>query len=469
VSRARTSGGPALAPAQEVAERALGASRSDGCLVVVKDIYEAEIRYANNTVTTNGLRRDRRVTVLSVTGGASGPAAGVASRSGSVDVGDLVASSEADARSSPPADDAAPLVTGEADADYADPPGTTSLGALGAVLYGLNDVFARARAEQRVIAGFARHRLSTTYLASSTGLRRRHAQPEGKVDLIARSTDGTRSAWAGQGTTDFTDVHLDDLEDRVRRGLKWAERTVELPAGRYETVLPPDAVADLVVLAGEACSGRAAEEGRNVFSAPGGRTRVGETLSGLPFTLQSGPDLEGIECSPFVATVTSGDDQSVFDSGQPIYPTTWIDGGVLRRLRYHRAGAARSGVAPTLPVDNLLLRAPGASASVDDLVNRVERGLLVTCLYYLHEVDPVTLLYTGLTRDGVYLIEGGEVIGAVNNFRFNESPIDVLARSIEAGRSERALSREWGERVPRTVMPALRVAEFNMSTVSPAS
>ena len=100
---------------------------------------------------------------------------------------------------------------------------------------------------------------------------------------------------------------------------------------------------------------------------------------------------------------------------------------------------------------------------------RTGRGLLLTCLWYIREVDPVTLLLTGLTRDGVYLVEDGEVVGAVNNFRFNESPIGVLARSTEAGASERALSREWSEWAPRTAMPALRVAEFNMSSVSPAT
>ena len=108
-------------------------------------------------------------------------------------------------------------------------------------------------------------------------------------------------------------------------------------------------------------------------------------------------------------------------------------------------------------------------SGLDDLVARTERGLLLTCLWYIRHVDPATLLVTGLTRDGVYLVEGGEVVGAVNNFRFNESPVDMLARSTEAGRTERALSREWGEGFSRTAMPALRVPEFNMSSVSPAT
>lgn len=143
-----------LGSAQMLAERALEASRSDGCVVVVKDVYDAEVRYANNTATTNGLRRDRRVTVQSVVGVAGGVAAGVASQSGSVDVVDLLASSEAAARGSPPAGDAAPLVTGSADLDYDDPPATTSLDVLSPVIDQLREVFARARTERRVTAGF---------------------------------------------------------------------------------------------------------------------------------------------------------------------------------------------------------------------------------------------------------------------------------------------------------------------------
>ena len=102
------------------------------------------------------------------------------------------------------------------------------------------------------------------------------------------------------------------------------------------------------------------------------------------------------------------------------------------------------------------------------LVARTERALLLTCLWYIREVDRSTLLLTGLTRDGVYLVEDGEIIGAVNNFRFNESPLDVLNKVVEAGQDAR-LRREWGEWCNRTAMPPLRVADFNMSSVSPAS
>jgi predicted Zn-dependent protease len=115
------------------------------------------------------------------------------------------------------------------------------------------------------------------------------------------------------------------------------------------------------------------------------------------------------------------------------------------------------------------MSAPGSSADLDDLVARTERGLLLTCLWYIREVDAQTLLLTGLTRDGVYLVENGQVVGAVNNFRFNESPIALLGRLIEVGRSVAALPREWADWFTRTAMPPVRVADFNMSSVSAAT
>jgi len=467
---------------QEVIERALAASRTEGCAVIVEELSQVEVRFANNTTTTNGMRRDRRIVVMSfraLGGGAGGPvgavptAVGVASFSGEGDVEDLVRAAEAEAGRAGPAGDAAALVAPGPDEAAAgafdEAPVPTEPAVLAGVLSGLGDVFGRASAAGNLMAGFATHGVETTYLGTSTGLRRRHVQPVGTMELVARSSDGSRSVWAGAGTTWFADVDVDAFAQRLARRLAWAERRVELPAGRYEVVLPPDATADLVVALSEALSGRDAEEGRSVFSAPGGATRVGEALSSLPFDLRGDPAASGLECAPFLVTGASGTDVSVFDNGLPVGPTHWIEEGRLRRLQYHRAAAARSGVEPAPPVGNLVLELPGARRSLDDLVARTERGLLLTCLWYIREVDPVTLLLTGLTRDGVYLVEHGEVVAAVNNFRFNESPVGVLARAIEAGASERALSREWGEWQSRTSMPALRVAEFNMSSVSPAT
>ncbi len=461
-----------LRSAREVVEQVLDASRSDGCIVVVEDMSEAEVRFANNTVTTNGTRRDRRLTVIALRDTDDGSAVGVSSSSHAGDAVALLRRAEGIASKAPPADDASPLIEpsqSDAGREFGEPPVMTSLAGLGDVLADLGDMFGRFASAGAKLAGFAEHSVSTVYLGSSTGLRLRHVEPTGKIEMVARADGGQRSAWFATGAADLGTVRLEDMEQRLANRLTWAERSVELEPGRYEVVIPPDAVADLMVLVGAATSGREAEEGRSVFSAPGGATKVGEALSPHPFTLRSDPFEPGLECTPFLVAGASGQDVSVFDNGLPLERTDWISGGRLDRLQYHRAAARRLGVRPAAHINNLTLELPGATGGIDDLVARTERGLLLTCLWYIREVDPTTLLLTGLTRDGVFLVEHGEIVGAVNNFRFNESPVDVLARTIEAGRTERALSREWNEWLNRTAMPALRVADFNMSSVSPAT
>ncbi|NGO69002.1 metallopeptidase TldD-related protein, partial [Streptomyces boncukensis] len=166
-----------------------------------------------------------------------------------------------------------------------------------------------------------------------------------------------------------------------------------------------------------------------------------------------------------------GSPSSVFDNGLPLTATDWIRDGVLTRLVTTRHAAEETGLPPAPAAGNLVLECPpadGAPAprSLAEMVADTERGLLLTSLWYLRDVDPAELLLTGLTRDGVYLVEGGEVTGAVNNFRFNESPVGLLGRATEAGRSERTLSREWAEWSGPAAMPPLRVPDFRMSSVS---
>jgi predicted Zn-dependent protease len=265
-------------------------------------------------------------------------------------------------------------------------------------------------------------------------------------------------------------VDVAALDADLATRLRWAERRVELPAGRYETLLPPTSVADLMIYQYWMSDARNAHEGRNVFARPGGGTRVGERLATLPATLYSDPAAPGLAASPFLVVHSSTDSFtpgiSVFDNGLALARTDWVREGVLDRLPTSRYTAGLTGL-PVAPLTGNLLLDAGGTRSLTDLVAGTERGLLITTLWYIREVDPKTLLLTGLTRDGVYLVEGGEVTGVVNNFRFNESPVDILGRATEAGRTERCRSREWGEYFPQTAMPALRVPEFNMSSVSP--
>lgn len=452
----------------EIVERALELSTADGCVVIADEQSSANLRWAGNALTTNGVTRGRTLTVIATVDGAQGTASGVVSRTAVTadELEPLVRAAEAAARGAGPAEDATELVGGgQVSGDFTDAPLETTSAVFADFAPALGESFARARAGGRELYGFANHELTSTYLGTSTGVRLRHDQPNGTLELNAKSPDRTRSAWAGRATRDFKDVDPAALDAELARRLAWAERRIELPAGRYETLLPPTAVADLLIYQLWSSTARDAVEGRTVFSRPGGGTRVGETLSALPLTLRSDPNEPGLESAPFVIAHASGDDASVFDNGLPLEPTDWVREGTLNRLVTTRHSAALTGLPVAPGIGNLILDG-GGEKSLEEMVAGTSRGLLLTCLWYIREVDPATLLLTGLTRDGVYLVEDGEVVGEVNNFRFNESPVGLLSRATEAGRAEKTLPREWGDWFTRAATPALRVPDFNMSSVS---
>jgi predicted Zn-dependent protease len=474
----------AMKPIQELIEAAVARSSADACVAIGTEHTTSNLRFAANGLTTNGQMTDRSLTMISIVG----QSAGVVTRTVTDDdeLAALVAASEQAARQAAPVDDAIELVENYPHGDDWDArPAPTGIEVFGDFAPALGRAFTQLEGRDERLYGFAEHELSATWLATSTGLRRRFDQPDGRLELNAKSSDLTRSAWAGTHTIDFN-LDLDELTEDLHQRLEWARTSIELPPGRYETILPPTAVADLMIYAYWTASARDAEEGRSVYSdrdsaasreSEAGATRIGDQLTELPLTLRSDPLGGGypqLECAPFeIATASGGGLQSVFDNGAPIAATDWISEGRLTDLIRTRSWAAKTGRAPRPSVGNLILQgrrtAETGAPRLRDMIGSTDRGLLLTCLWYIREVDPQTLLLTGLTRDGVYLIEDGQVRGAVNNFRFNESPIDLLGRITEIGATGPTLPREWGDYFSRAAMPAIRVRDFNMSTVSPAS
>jgi predicted Zn-dependent protease len=459
------------APPQDLVEQALSIATLP-CVLWVTEHAEANLRWANNALITNGEMRSRRLTVTAIAEVTGGTAAGTVIQeiAGPEDVSAVVASAEHLARAARPAEDASPMIENYAHHDvWAEPPETTSIDVLGEVAKGLGVALDGAYAARQLLFGFAEHVVATTYLGSSTGLRRRGVQRTGRLELNAKTADLESSAWLGRTTRDFSDVDVAEAVEELSTRLGWAATKLNLPPGRYETLLPPSAIADLMIYAYWTANARDAEEGRNVFAAGNSTTKIGQRLAELPINLISDPQYPGLETIPFVDFTSSADDTSwAFDGGLPITATTWIQDGTLQELIRNRAHAARTGTQPTPPADNLIMDGGGA-ASLQQMISATERGLLLTCLWYIREVDPERLLLTGLTRDGVYLVEDGEVVGAVNNFRFNDSPIELLGRISEIGAAELTLCREWNDYFNRTMMPPIRVPDFNMSTVSQAS
>ncbi len=456
---------------QSLVEHALAVSTADDCITIVRNSTSANLRWANNTLTTNGVMHGVTVTVISFIRSAGGVASGsvTGSASSQAQVSALVEAADAAARAGAPAEDANDLVTGDAAPDWDAAPESTDIHVYDAFAPALGEAFGRASAGDRVLYGFVNHELTTTYLGSTTGLRLRHVQPTGHYGCTGKTADLTQSAWVGGATRDFADVDALAMEATVAQRLGWGSRRVDLPAGRYDTILPPSAVADLMIDAYWYAGARVAHEGQSVYSRRGDGTRIGERITREGVTLFSDPSYAGLACAPFAVASSSDNESSVFDNGLPLGRTDWIRDGELTSLIQTRHSAAMTGQPVTPMVDNLVLAVDGGSGGVDDLVARTERGLLLTCLWYIRAVDPQTLLLTGLTRDGVYLVENGEITGAVNNFRWNESPVDLLNRFTEASATVPSFSREWGDDYfSRTATPALRVPDFNMSSVSQA-
>ena len=448
-------------------EKALALSKADDCVVIGSASSTANVRWANNTSTTNGLAAGNRLHVVSMIGERVGSYGVTNPADDQLEA--VVRRSEEACDGRPPAEDALPLPGPDGDpAGWDDPMDSPGIGVFARFAPALGDAFGQAEGDGVRLFGYAEHVTSTTWLASSTGLRRRDTRHDGRLELNAKSPDFARSTWVGQTSDLFADVDVPGLYDHLTKRLAWCATPLERPAGHYEVLLEPSAVGDMAYFLYISSSARDADEGRTVFSKPGGGNRVGERLYAPSITVYSDPVDPVQETTPFVVTTASSSFASVFDNGLGLGRTTWVRDGVQEALINTRHWAAHTGAAVTPYVGNLVL--PATGPSLDDMIAATAGpALLVTCFWYMREVEPQTMLVTGLTRDGVFLVEGGEVRGAVNNFRFNMSPVDMLAQAAELGTTTPTLPREFGDYFQTTSMPPMRVDGFNMSSVSQAT
>jgi predicted Zn-dependent protease len=452
---------------QEITEMALQVAKGRpgmlDCVAIVSCSSEANLRWANSTLTTNGSNRCTGLCVvvfLDVPGGVATGWAGLDSPSfdPTVLLG-LLLQAESMATATGPSPEYSPLAQNVVVGDFDGNPVHTTPDIFAGVSPELGRLFLDKRT---AYFGYAAHTTVTTYAQSLGGHRIRLDEPHGYLELNGRR--GNTSAWVGRPGREFL-FDVAELEDEISTKLGWQERQRELPAGRYPVILEPGAVADMLCYLADSLAGREAFEGRSVFSKPGG-TKLGEQLSPATLDLYSDPHEPGLECPDVLLDVYSSSIRSPFDIGQRIPRVDWIKEGVLSNLETTRAIGSKIGVPYAPGANNIVLRVPGASGESRELVKGVERGLLITCLWYIREVDPETLLLTGLTRDGVYVIEDGEVVGATGNFRFNESPVGMLSRIRAVGESRWAQPRECAEEVSMAVMPPLLIDDFNLSSVA---
>ena len=457
--------------AQDLIEKITSAATCDDCIVVVKDKTQANLRWAGSTLTTNGVIQERSVTVIAFVSVDGGMASGGLTRTDVTlaDIPKLLEDATTAAKAAGKAEDFAPLATNTSIGDWAAPHVPTGPEVFSAFAPALGDMFSRSVADSIELFGYAEHTHDTTWIGSKGGLRLRKDSPVGRVEMTGKSHERSRSTWKGVETRDFKDVSVASIDANIRQRLEWQGRKVDLPAGRYDTVLPSGSVADLFTYMMWVSAARDAFEGQSVFSKKGGGTRVGEKLSNVGLQFFSDPDYKQLPASNFVSTAVSSPFSSVFDNGQPIKRVDWFKDGVLQALIQTRASAALTKLDFTPIGENAIMSVDGGAGTLEDLVKKVENGLLLTTFWYIRMVDPNSLLLTGLTRDGVYHVKGGEVVGATNNFRWNDSPVSALNRILHAGATEWTQPREWAGDMSNMATPPLVIKDFNMSTVSPGS
>ena len=450
---------------QETVERVLQLSTTDACIVIARRVSTVNIRWAHNTVTTNGDAEEVQLSVVSISG----------RRVASVTrtyfpperLEQIVREAEAACAQRPEAPDFMPLVDGHgAPADWNAPPASSDIHVFDPFVPRLRAFYEDARRAHIATFGYTEFQTATTFVATSAGARQRYTERIGKVEITGKTPDFARSSWVGQVTHDFHDIDLREMFSTLQQRLGWAATRVNMPAGSYEVLLEPSPAADLAIAAYWFMTRRDADEGRSPFSKPGGGTQIGERLFG-DATVYSDPAEPRIEATPFHYGVDSGGATSVFDNALTLARTEWVRDGVLQNLITPRYWASKMKASRAVPyVNNLIIE--GSGPPVGEMIAQTERALLVTCFWYIRTVDPQTALLTGLTRDGVFLVERGQVKGAVNNFRWNMSPITALAQATQFGTCSLALPREHDEFL-RSKAPALRIERFNRSSVSEAS
>ncbi len=457
--------------AQDLVEKILTRSTTDDCIVVVKDKTQANLRWASSTLTTNGVIQERSVTVIAFVAMNGSMASGAVTRTNvnDSDIDTLLSEATAAAKAAGAAEDFAPLARDVSFGDWSAPHTPTGPDVFSKFAPELGDMLRRSQSDSIELFGYTEHTHETLWVGSKGGMRLRSDNAVGRVEMTGKSHGRSRSTWDGVETHDFTDVSVANIDRNIRQRLEWQGKKVDLPAGRYDTIFPSGSIADLYVYMMWVAGGRDAFEGQSVFSKSGGGTRVGEKLSNVGLQLFSDPSHPILKSSPFISAATSSPFTSVFDNGQKQSKVDWIKDGVLQSLVQTRASSKLTSLPYTPIGDNLVMSVSGASGTLDDLVKQVDNGLLVTTLWYIRMVDPNTLLLTGLTRDGVYHVKNGEVQGATNNFRWNDSPVNALSRIAHAGSTEWTQPREWAGDVTNMSMPPMVIKDFNMSTVSPGN
>ena len=438
--------------ARRAAERALELSQADHCTVWVSGGQSSNLRFARNAATTNGRHSEVSLSVKSCVG----------QRSATVSISstDEEAVAHAVARSEELAS-RAPV-----DPEFMPPLGPREYHAGGAACHAPTaEVSALALAEAMGKAaeaashadldgaGYAEAGGRFTVLANSAGLRASERLTGAKVTVSARRKSGGGEAgqWSGWSAASALAFNELDAGDVARRAIAKAAAVgapIDLEPGAYTVILEPAAAAELIPWLLWCMEARAADEGRSYFSRKGGGTKLGEKLFDERVTIVSDP----------ADPVTP--DGVIGSEALPRRRAAWIENGVVGNLKCSRFWAQKTGREPLPGPRNIVMQ--GGSTSLDDMIAGTKRGILLTRLWYSNMLDPRTLLLTGLTRDGNFLIENGAIVGPARNLRFNESLVSLLNDVEALGPTVRVRGGASGEGAVSA--PAMLVRNFRFSS-----
>jgi predicted Zn-dependent protease len=436
--------------AERLIERIVRMSRADEVQVNVNSGRNGNTRFAANQLSTSGFVEDASVAIQSWFGARHAVVTGN-------DLSDealrrMVEQSEALARLAPEDPENMPPLGPQQYVNVnAYFESTANLGPAERARAAMTALEVTRTAGDLHAAGFIITGAGATATGNKRGLFAYHRSTSANYTLTVRTTDGTGSGWAGADEKDWTRLDAERVSRRAIEKSRASREPVAIEPGRYTVILEPQAVGDLVQLIGYYANARNADEGRSPFTREGGGTKIGERIMDERVTIYSDPADPQLLAQPFDG------------EGFPLGRQVWIENGVLRQLFYTRFWAQRQNRTPTgFPTS---VKMAGGSTTIEDMIASTERGVLVTRLWYLREVDPRTILYTGLTRDGTFLIENGRISRAIRNFRFNESPLFMLSNLEALGLPERLAGTESGGDV---VMPAIKVRDFDFTSLSEA-
>ncbi len=435
---------------QRIVQKVLAYSHADGCEINLNSNVTGNTRFAANQLSTSGGIEDAQLAVQS----GFGPKHAVVTTNDMSDASlqRVVSESERLARLAPDDPEAMPALPQQrytnVNAYFESTANLAPEDRARAALLALDET---RRAGDLTAAGFIATSATSAAVANKAGLFAYHRSTTSNYTLTVRTADGTGSGWASADDQDWTRLDVRGVAAHAIEKARASRTPVAIEPGRYTVILEPQAVGDLVQLMIFYMGAREADEGRSPFVKQEGGNKVGERIVDPRVTIFSDPSDPQLLAQPF-------DGQ-----GLPLGRQMWVENGVLQQMYYTRFWAQRSNKPVTgFPSS---VKMAGGTQSIAQLIAGTERGVLVTRLWYLREVDPRTILYTGLTRDGTFLIENGRVSRAVRNFRFNDSPLFLLNNLEALGQPVRLAGTEAGGDV---VMPSVKAKDFNFTSLSEA-